>query len=173
MAPPDADTEVRASSEAAETFVNSYYEALNRRSKLETFYVNSSPRYSTPADISINGKVVATPEEYSALLDAQGSGVRYEVDSLDAHVINPSFAYSAPDSVLDNNSNSSKVERSGGRVSVVVTIMGKVRFGTGRDAPQKAFNETFVLVPNWDAMARNPPRGLKRWLVMSQNFRAL
>lgn len=113
--------------------------------------------------------MVATPEEYSKLLDAQGQDVVYEIESLDAHVMNPSFQLGAPETVHEN----AKVERNGGRMSIAVTTMGKVRFGKGRDAPEKMFNETFVLVPNWDAMARNPARGLKRWLIMSQNFRAL
>lgn len=112
---------------------------------------------------------MATPDDYSALLDAQGPGVRYEIESLDAHVINPSSAYGAPDKIHEE----AKVERNGGRMSIAVTTMGRVQFGKGRDAPQKMFNETFVLVPNWDSMARNPPRGIRRWLIMSQNFRAL
>lgn len=113
--------------------------------------------------------MLATPAEYSQLLESQGTGVHYEIESLDAHVMNPSFQQGAPENLHDNN----KVEKSGGRMSIVVVTMGKVQFGKGRDAPQKMFNETFVLVPNWDAMSRNPPRGLKRYLIMSQNFRAL
>ncbi|KAK4075280.1 uncharacterized protein Triagg1_4401 [Trichoderma aggressivum f. europaeum] len=166
---PDADTEVKASSEAAEIFVNNYYQAINSKAKLETYYINSSTRYSIPADISINGSVVPTPAEYSKLLESQGENVLYEIESLDSHIINPSFQYGAPDTVYESEKN----EKSGRRMSIVVTTMGKVRFGKGREAPQKMFNETFVLVPNWDAMARNPARGLKRWLIMSQNFRAL
>ncbi|KAG5928033.1 hypothetical protein E4U42_001379 [Claviceps africana] len=154
---------------AAETFVNHYYQALNSRSQISHFYINSSSKYSTTADISINGSVVATPADYSTLLDAQGEGVRYEIESLDAHVINPSSQYGAPENIYDNN----KIEKNGGRMSIVVTTMGRVQFGKGRDARQKMFNETFVLVPNWDSMVKNPPRGLKRWLIMSQNFRAL
>lgn len=169
MTLPDADTEVRASSEAAENFVSSYYQAINSRAKLETFYINSSTRYNIPADISINGSVVPTPAEYSKLLETQGENVLYEIESLDTHIINPSFQYGAPENVYDSEKN----EKSGRKMSIVVTTMGKVRFGKGREAPQKMFNETFVLVPNWDAMARNPARGLKRWLIMSQNFRAL
>ncbi|KAG6041147.1 hypothetical protein E4U41_005871 [Claviceps citrina] len=166
---PDADIQVKASSEAAEVFVNHYYQALNNRSQLSHFYINSSSKYSIAADISINGSVVATPADYSTLLDAQGEGVRYEIESLDAHVINPSSRYGAPENIHDND----RIEKNGGRMSIVVTTMGKVQFGKGKEALQKMFNETFVLVPNWDSMAKNPPRGLKRWLIMSQNFRAL
>lgn len=146
-----------------------YYQALNSRASLDAFYVNSSPKYALPADISINGKVLAAPTEYSALLETQGAGVRYEMESLDTHVINPSTGFGAPENIHDN----AKVERTGGRMSIVVTTMGRVQYGKRREAPQRMFNETFVLVPNWDALARNPPRGLHRWLIMSQNFRAL
>lgn len=133
------------------------------------FYINSSPRYAIAADISINGQVVPTPADYYTLLETQGQNVRYEIESLDAHVMNPSFQYGAPENIYNND----KVEKSGGRMSIVVTTMGKVQFGKGRDSPQKMFNETFVLVPNWDAMSKNPSKGAKRWLIMSQNFRAL
>lgn len=95
--------------------------------------------------------------------------MHYEVESLDAHVANPSFQFGVPENLHDKD----RVERNGGRMSIVVTAMGKVQFGKGREAPQKMFNETFVLVPNWDALSRNPPRGIKKWLIMSQNFRAL
>lgn len=154
---------------AAELFVARYYEALNRNSTLLPFYMDSTARYTTKADISINGAIVTSPAEYSKLLEEQGPGVHYEAESFDTHVLNPSFAYSAPDHIPDQDMR----EKKGERMSVAVTVMGKVRYGKGKDAPVKMFNETFVLVPNWDAMVRNPPRGIRRWLIMSQNFRAL
>ncbi|CAI6096793.1 hypothetical protein V2G26_016264 [Clonostachys chloroleuca] len=166
---PDSEKEVHASSEAAEIFVNNYYDALNRRQPLLPFYVNSTTRYSIPADISINGAQVATPADYYNLLEAQGAGVHYDVESFDTHVLNPSFQYNAPENIYDGN----KAEKSGARMSIIVTVMGRVQYGKGKEAPQKMFNETFVLVPNWEALQRNPPRGVKRCLIMSQNFRAL
>ncbi|CAM1507913.1 Fc.00g047610.m01.CDS01 [Cosmosporella sp. VM-42] len=169
MVLPDPDTEVRVSSEAAETFVSNYYQAINKAAALLPFYINSSSRYSIPADISINGSVVPTPADYLKLLESQGKDVFYEIESFDAHVMNPSFQYGAPENLQDNN----RIEKSGGRMSIVVTTMGRVQFGKGREAPQKMFNETFVLVPNWESMGKNPPKGIKRWLIMSQNFRAL
>ncbi|KAI5461638.1 nuclear transport factor 2 domain-containing protein [Mariannaea sp. PMI_226] len=166
---PDHDTQVKASSEAADIFVSHYYQAINSKSALLPFYINTSPRYGMQADISINGAVVASPEAYLQLLQAQGPGVHYEIESFDAHVMNPSFQLGAPENVYDG----AKVEKNGGRMSIAVTIMGRVKYGKDREAPQKMFNETFVLVPNWESMVRNAPRGLKRWLIMSQNFRAL
>lgn len=156
---------------AAEGLVTRYYDALNRHAPILPFYVNSTNRYTTKADISINGAQVATPADYFNLVEAQGQGVHYEAESLDTHVINPSFQYDAPPSGAVVNED--KVERAGGRMSTVVTVMGKVQYGKGREAPRKMFNETFVLVPNWEAMQKNPPRGIRQWLILSQNFRAL
>jgi NTF2-related export protein 1/2 len=166
---PDADTQIKACNEAADVFVSRYYDAISRKAALETFYVNSTPRYPVPADISINGSVVPTPADYATLLDTQGSGVTYELESYDAHVINPSYQLGCPENLNDN----AKAEKTGGKMSIAVTAMGRVHFGKGQNAPQKSFTEAFVLVPNWDAMARNPPRNSKRWLIISQNFRAL
>ncbi|KFH41674.1 hypothetical protein ACRE_076040 [Hapsidospora chrysogenum ATCC 11550] len=169
MTLPDAETEVKTSSEAAENFVTRYYEALSRRTALLPFYVNSTTRYSIKADITINGARLETPADYYNLLVEQGQGVYYEAESIDTHVVNPSFRYDAP----DNIPNMDRMEKKGELMSIVVTVMGKVQYGKGREAPRKMFNETFVLVPNWEAMQRNPPRGIKQWLIMSQNFRAL
>ncbi|KAH8177072.1 Nuclear transport factor 2, Eukaryote [Sarocladium implicatum] len=163
---PNLETEVRAST--ADIFVSNYYQALNSNSALLPFYVNSSNKYTMPADISINGAVLPTPEDYQKLVEAQGHGVRYDVESLDTQVMNPSFQFGAPEHVQNN----AKAE-SGARMSIVVMTTGKVQYGKGREAPQKMFNETFVLVPNWDALKNNPPRGIRKWLIMSQNFRAL
>lgn len=154
---------------AAERFATQYYEALNRHRPLLPFYTNSTSRYTTQADISINGAKVEAPADYYNLLQEQGSDVRYEIESLDAHVLNPSFQLDAPTNVYDNEKHESK----GNRMSIAVTVMGRVQFGKGKEAPLKMFNETFVLVPNWDALQKNPPRGINRWLIMSQNFRAL
>ncbi|KAF5018134.1 hypothetical protein F66182_9897 [Fusarium sp. NRRL 66182] len=155
MAPPNATTEVQASSEAAEVFVTNYYQAINKHANIDPFYINSSSRYPISADISINGAVVPTPADYSKLLEAQGKDVHYETESLDAHVMNPSFSMGAPENVYDN----ARKEKNGERMSIIVTVMGRVQYGKGRDAPQKMFNETFVLVPNWAVMTKNPPGG--------------
>ncbi|KAL6360715.1 hypothetical protein LRP88_06422 [Fusarium phalaenopsidis] len=167
MALPDEDTQVRVAT--AEIFVTHYYQAVNKQSALLPFYINSSSRYPIPADISINGAVLSAPTDYSKLLEAQGQGAVYELESFDAHVVNPSFGMGAPENVYEG----AKVEKNGGRMSILVNVMGKVQYGKGREAPQKMFHETFVLVPNWEAMVKNPPKGVKRWLIMSQNFRAL
>ncbi|KAF6819115.1 nuclear transport factor 2 domain-containing protein [Colletotrichum musicola] len=170
MSLPSRDTELKASADAASNFVDLYYQALNRRAPqgtISNFYTTACAKYPTPPDISINGAVLAGgPDDYVALLDAQGPDVSYEVESVDAHVINPDFELGCPEHLQEG-------DKSGAKCSVLAQVTGRVYYGKGRDAPAKTFNEVFVLVPNWDTFGKNPPRGARRWLVMSQNFRAL
>lgn len=58
-------------------------------------------------------------------------------------------------------------------MSMLVQVAGRVTFGKGRESVKKSFSEAFVLVPNWEAMGRNPPRNVRKWLIMSQNLRTL
>lgn len=144
---------------------------MTRHQPLLPFYVNSTTRYSIKADISINGAVLDAPADYFGLLVEQGKDVFYNPDSFDAHVVNPRFAYNAPppESIPDRE----RLERRGDMMSIAVLVTGRIRFGRGKEVPEKKFTESFVLVPNWEAMQRNPPRGIRSWLIMSQNFRAL
>lgn len=146
-----------------------FYEAVTRHQPLLPFYVNSTTRYSVKADISINGAVLEAPVDYFNLLAEQGKDVFYNTDSFDAHVVNPLFAYNAPETIPDRQ----RLERKGDMMSISVLVSGRIRFGKGKDVPEKKFVESFILVPNWEAMQKNPPRGIRSWLIMSQNFRAL
>lgn len=93
-----------------------------------------------------------------------------------------------------------KSVKDGDRISFVVQVSGTIRYGKPGDAPaaavpaaagattsaaaggdaaagegapvEKAFNEAWLLVPHWEALGRNASRGLRRWVVTSQNFRA-
>ncbi|ROW11748.1 hypothetical protein VPNG_05652 [Cytospora leucostoma] len=195
MAYPTQDIEVRVSSEGAQSFVDWYYRDLNDNRSLSSYYVNTSTKYTNAginADITINGGALASPAEYEALLDEQrgsskangadgkasssssSSGlstsnkVRYEVDSFDTQVINNDYSLACPEHILSRGP-----DKSGGRVSMVVTVMGVVHVGSGPDALRRRFHEVFVLVPNWDVRGRNPPRNAKRFLISSQNYRTL
>lgn len=61
----------------------------------------------------------------------------------------------------------------GGRESLLLQVTGQITYGNDKDAPKKAFNETFVLVPNWDALRKGAGRNMRKRLILSQNFRAL
>lgn len=41
------------------------------------------------------------------------------------------------------------------------------------DPPEQPFNEAFLLVPHWEAWGRNAARGLRKWVISSQNYRTL
>ncbi|KAI1084110.1 hypothetical protein F5B20DRAFT_523714 [Whalleya microplaca] len=169
MTQPTPDVQARVASETAQSFVDHYYEALSRRHDLSQYYANVSPLLtaaSVKPDISINGHVCETPADYEALLNKQGNPVYYDVRSFDAQPVNANYAAGAPERTGAD-------AKKGDRLSIAVQVSGSVRYGKGEDAETKAFHEAFLLVPHWEAWGRNAPRGLRRWVVVSQNFRAL
>ncbi|KAI1414584.1 hypothetical protein F5Y13DRAFT_17780 [Hypoxylon sp. FL1857] len=213
MALPNPETQAKVASEAAQIFVDHFYEALNRRRPLGGFYSSTSARLTgagVKPDISINGLVCADVAAYEALLETQGGPISYDVGSFDAHPVNPHFRAGEPDDLAAGGAGAVATAaaasvRSGDRMSFVVQVSGTIRYGRGHmatgddgskasnsiigaadalagpagdakpeDAVQeKDFNEAFMLVPHWEAWARNTPRGLRRWVIVSQNFRAL
>ncbi|KKA27866.1 hypothetical protein TD95_003247 [Thielaviopsis punctulata] len=161
---PPQDLTNQPSRAGANSFVEAYYHTLNSPSRnLAQFYTNSNAKYTSAqvsAQIVVNGSPVADPAAYTTLVAAQGADIRYDVESFDTHVVNPAFAIAAPENTQP-------------RGSILVQVTGKVSFGKGRDMVKKAFSEVFILVPNWDAHARNAPKNLRRFLIMSQNYRSL
>lgn len=180
MSYPSEDTEVKVSSDGAQNFVEWYYRDLNDGRPLAPYYINSNTKYASAgqtAEITINGAHLADPSEFEALLEKQRSSagggkprVRYDVDSFDAHVINDDYLTAAPEHVRAKGP-----DRAGGRISMVVSVLGVLHLGAEPEAApaRKAFSDVFVLVPNWDARGRNPPRNVKRFLIASQNYRTL
>lgn len=187
---PSEETLAKVSSDSAQKFVEWYYQDLNDSKPLSAYYVNANNKYTTAgvaADITINGAHLANPAEYESLLEEQRGGktalttngagsrstrtaskVRHEVDSFDAQVINDDYTIGAPEHILNQGP-----DRNGSRISMLVSVMGILHLGSGHDTVRKTFNEVFVLVPNWDARGRNPPRNVKRYLISSQNYRTL
>ncbi|KAL1881830.1 hypothetical protein Daus18300_000883 [Diaporthe australafricana] len=185
--PSQEELEVKVSSQGADSFVSWYYQDLNDHRSLSPYYVNSSSKYTNAgitADVTINGAHLTDPTEYEVLLDAQrgttranGSDhntrsgtnkVRYEVASHDTQVLNNDYGLACPEHILSRGA-----DRDGGRVSMLVTVMGVVHLGSGPDTQHKRFHEVFVLVPNWDVRGRNAARNAKRFLISSQNYRTL
>ncbi|KAI1422190.1 hypothetical protein F5Y12DRAFT_642386 [Xylaria sp. FL1777] len=206
---PSLDTQAKVASDAAQHFVEHYYESLNRRQPLVQYYAGVSQRLTSASvkpDISINGRVVESVAAYEALLDAQGANVYYDVASFDAHPVNPNYALGCPENLSlaadgaegGGGLGRGKVAKSikdGERVSFAVQVSGTIRYGKPGDtfapaavttavnggaaavvdgAPvETGFNESWLLVPHWEALGRNAARGLRKWVVVSQNFRAL
>ncbi|KAI8959093.1 hypothetical protein F5Y11DRAFT_334124 [Daldinia sp. FL1419] len=193
MALPTPETQAKVASEAAQSFIDHFYEALSKRRPLGGFYASTSSRLAAAGvkpDISINGLAVPDVSAYESLLEAQGGPVTYDVASFDAHPANPAYRIGEPDSAPAPQAIAAL--RNGERMSVAVQVSGTVRYGRGRgdgarvgealavgnsaedDEPlEKPFNEAFLLVPHWEAWGRNAPRGLRKWVIVSQNFRAL
>ena len=185
---PTLDAQAKAASDAAERFVDDFYDTLNKRRNIEPFYVNACTRYtSLKADISINGLVVPTPADFQAMIEKRGPGVHYEVESFDAHCINPDFNIDAPDHALEP-------DRSGAKGQLLVSVVGRVRYARTKAlrelarqmapdleerllsdpmfAPREQnFTDVFVLVPNWDTFVARSPR--RRQLILSHKFREL
>ncbi|KAG7135795.1 hypothetical protein HYQ46_008855 [Verticillium longisporum] len=182
MSLPTREVQIKQASDTAKIFVDAYYDALNRRkpSAIAAFYTTASTSYAShPPDMSINGLPLTDPAAYARLLDdhyheaplpgvpapkASSSSssaasttplVRLELESFDAHVVNPDYVVAAPPGIADTP------DKTGAKCSVLV------------QAAAKTFNEVFVLVPNWDTFGRNAPKGARRWLISSQNFRSL
>lgn len=190
MAYPNQETEVKVSSQGADSFVSWYYQDLNEHRSLAPYYVNSSARYTgagITADVTINGAHLNDPAEYEALLDTQRRGnngtngadhssskhattkVRYEVTSHDTQVLNNDYGLGCPENILAKGPDSR-----GDRISMLVTVTGTLHLGSAPDTQHVRFHEVFVLVPNWDAVGRrNPSRNAKRFLISSQNYRTL
>lgn len=133
---------------------------------------------NTTSDISVNGAVLSGgPAEYEKMLETQRTSptgsliaaakVHYDVEGWDAQVLNPNFGLACPPELQD-----AAAAQTAGRESLLLQVTGQISYGGDKDAPKKAFNETFVLVPNWDALRRGAPRNIRRRLILSQNFRA-
>ncbi|KAK1770440.1 hypothetical protein QBC33DRAFT_528030 [Phialemonium atrogriseum] len=171
------ENQVKAATEGAATFVDWYYRTLQEGNPIGPFYVTNNAKYaaaSAASDISINGAVLAGgPAEYEKLLEQQrttpvglipANKIQYDVEGWDVHVLNPSFSLACPAELQGAAT---------GQESLLLQVTGHVSYGADKDAPKTPFNETFVLVPNWDALRRNAPRNMRRKLILSQNFRAL
>jgi NTF2-related export protein 1/2 len=189
MAYPNQETEVRALSQGADSFVSWYYQDLNEGRSIAPYYVNSSQKYTTAgitADVTINGGHLTDPSQYEVLLEQQRrsasnasnangaanhnhKSVRYDPTSYDAQVLNNDYGLACPANVLSKGADSS-----GARISMLLTVTGTLHLGNGPEMQHVRFHEVFVLVPNWDVVGRrNPPRNAKKFLISSQNYRTL
>ncbi|KAK3684973.1 hypothetical protein B0T22DRAFT_204902 [Podospora appendiculata] len=185
MAVTDHEENVRRSAEAAKEFVEWYYNNLNQGKPVSSGYVDKNKSYqaaSIKADITINGSPPITPEEWDAKLAAQRTPpaaaastagdpslapkVHYEVDCYDVHVINADYRAGATSTQLE------KLGKPGVRMMLMLSVSGTVTFGSGDGATKQHLNDTFILVPNWDALSRAGSRNTRRYLVFSHTYRA-
>ncbi|KAK1827869.1 hypothetical protein QBC39DRAFT_290517 [Podospora conica] len=186
---PDALKEpIRSAAEEAQNFITLFYRALNDAKPIASFYVDNNPTYRAaghkPADICINGALL-TPAEYDSLLAKQRttatapptsttrlplSPVRHDVVAYDAHVLNPDYRFAAPPELLAPSTGTKSAH--GVRIMILVTVSGTLVLGADHKHQEKRhFSENFILVPNWDAIARHGSRTVRRFLIASDQYR--
>ncbi|KAK7910821.1 nuclear transport factor 2 domain-containing protein [Apiospora marii] len=176
--------QAKVASEAAQIFVDSFYETLNRGRSPAQHYVSASTKLTTVGgltpDISVNGRVCGAGgaeaggpvAEYEKLLEAQGSPVHYEIHSFDAQPLNPNYVIGLTPAEQAQPVSSTRERDVAERLSFSVQVSGAVKLGKGEDVAEKDFNEAFVLVPHWEAHGRNASRNMRKYLIVSQNFRS-
>ncbi|KAI6080731.1 hypothetical protein F4821DRAFT_250892 [Hypoxylon rubiginosum] len=176
--------------------------ARRQNRNLDHFYASTSPRLAGAGikpDISINGRVCESVAEFESLLETQGSPASYDVRSFDAHPVNPAFGagrHEGGDTAsvdkgdlvsfavqvsgilkLGKGHVSREPEATDGAVAPVAPTGGNI-FGPGEKVEdagpiEKQFNEAFLLVPHWEAWAKNPPKNMRKWVIVSQNYRTM
>ncbi|KAH0130587.1 hypothetical protein KCU67_g16886, partial [Aureobasidium melanogenum] len=89
------DTLTRVSASAAETFTDAYYVALtSARGSLADYYVPKTvlPSGKLLPQISYNGTVISDPDDFSNTYTTQMPYTFFEVQSINAHVLNQALA---------------------------------------------------------------------------------
>jgi len=156
---------------AASEFVDTYYQALNfptRRIQISSFYVKPA-NGTTKTSITLNGNIVEDGTAVQKIFEKEIGKTIYEVHSYDCNALNPNYNVDRSESAL-------APAKDGSKMSVLLMVSGNVRYwkkGENEEPESRNFSETFVLVPNWDAQGPKAPKGLKRWLIQSQNFRVV
>ena len=87
----------------------------------------------------------------------------FEVQSYDCQVVNPNYLPGeAPEQIIKKGKN----------MAMLVITSGILRVGHGEAAEKRAFSETVLLVPNFEAVKHGrrgiPPR---EWLIQNLTFR--
>jgi len=172
MADISEDTEVKVATDAAQHFVDTFYPTLGNpktKATIASFYIKPTLVSPQRPDITLNGNVMTDPSEVQKMFETQIPKAFYEVQSFDCHIVNPNYNVGLDDAALGPN-------KDGKKMSIVVMVSGSVKYYKTSEeeearAEARGFTETFVLVPNQDAQNPKAAKGLKRWLIQSQNFR--
>ncbi|KAK4500073.1 hypothetical protein PRZ48_008259 [Zasmidium cellare] len=163
-----SDTDkIRIATDTAESFVDTYYNALNSdRSTLKEFYVpkteGTTPERTLP-HIAYNGDLSHDGAEFQRKFEEMPY-TYYEAQSVNAHILNPCI-----------DPNGGKTQKEAERnLSITIQISGYVRLVERKDGPMRGFSEQIILVPNKEEVGG---RGTgktgqgRQFLIQVQNFR--
>lgn len=158
----------RVSCDAAETFCDAYYTALNAsRSQLSTFYIPATLTPRPLPHISINGEVLNDAAVFQSRFENDMPFTHYEPQSLNVHVMNRSMGPLPEGKVTKKD-----LERN---MSLTVQVSGYVRLFERKEGPMRGFSDNFCLVPNKEDSAGAKGTGKegmgRQWVIQTQNFR--
>lgn len=121
------------------------------------------PDGSSIPSITINGTVIANPEELQSFLENTASNAYYEVQSFDAHVVNPNYIAEGASGTMGET---------GKNMVILINASGYVKYGTEHSSAPRGFSESFILAPNKEfEKLKNKKANIREWLIMSQTFR--
>lgn len=157
---------------AAEQLVDAYYSALNStRGSISSYYMPMTvlPSGRTLPLITYNGQQSSDPDAFQKTYEEQMPFTHYEVQSLNAHVMNSALA-PLDDSLAKGKGRLRELESN---MSVLVQVSGYVRLMERKEGPMRGFSDTFVIVPNKETGAKGRGRAGegRAWVIQSQNFR--
>ena len=158
---------------AAEQFVDAYYNTLSSaRHQISSYYMpmNVLPTGRTLPLITYNGQQISDPQVFQTTYQEQMPFTYFEVQSLNAHVMNPSLTPIEP----ANNKGKGKVKELENNMSLLVQVSGYVRLVERREGPMRGFSDTFTLVPNKETVGAKGTGKTgegRAWVIQSQNFR--
>ncbi|KAF2237599.1 NTF2-like protein [Viridothelium virens] len=160
-----ADIRTKISTEAAESFAESYYLALrSSRATIASFYLpkSESPDGKIYPSLVLNGASLDDGMTVQKFFIEEMPFTHYEAQSIDCHVLNPNLK------PLESG-RKAEAERN---MSLLVSVSGWVRLQELSKGPMRGFSETFVLVPNEEfPKGKAPKTDKKSWLIQTQNFR--
>ena len=137
----------------------------NGQKHLTDFYIKPSPSTPLEADIVWNGNTISNPTEMQGIFENQAGKCLYEAQSFDCQVLNTNYNVGVDDANLGPN-------KDGKKMSILVMVSGSVKYiKDAAEGETRGFTESFVLVPNSEGHGPKAPRGAKKWLIQSQNFR--
>lgn len=119
--------------------------------------------------IVYNGQTLSNPTEFQDSYQNQMPYTFFEVQSFNAHVMNPSLAPLTPDAT--GKVKQKELEEN---MSILVQVSGYVRLVERGSGPMRGFSDTLVLVPNKaevGAKGKGKAGEGRSWLAQSQNFR--
>jgi len=158
--------------QAAESFTDSYYNALNNaRQQIASFYAPTTtlPSGRTLPVITYNGQQLSDPALFQKTFEKQMPFTFFDVQSLNAHVMNPSMM---PLEAADKGRGRTReLEQN---MSLLVQVSGSVRLVERKEGPLRGFSDTLVLVPNKEEVGGKGKAKSgegRSWLIQSQNFR--